>query len=98
MKLGRKENSLFQNKIPAIHYNEFQTYANFYVVFYMFKCINPTFNQHKKCSFDKTGEGNVVLDLTISDQKCPKLVTQVEQIYVQTSNVLLKTTAFFSHI
>ena len=61
----------------------------------MFNCINQTVNQCNKCSLDKTGEGNGVLDLTISAQKYPKFVTQVEQIYVQTSTVVLKTTAFF---
>ena len=66
----------------------------FHVVLHMFKCLNPTFNPNKKISLDKTGEGNVVLDLAISAQKYPKFVTQVEQIYMQASTVLLKTTVF----
>ena len=33
---------------------------------HMFKFINKTSEENKKCSLDKTGEQNVVLDLTIS--------------------------------
>ena len=44
---------------------------------------------------DKTGEGNVMLDLTLSAQKCPKTVMQVKEIHVQISTVLLKITAYF---
>ena len=32
-------------------------------VFHMFRPINKTSEQNKKNSFDKTGEGDVVLDL-----------------------------------
>ena len=37
------------------------------------------FPQNKKCSWDKTGEGNVVLDYAISAQKDPKIVTQEKE-------------------
>ena len=33
----------------------------------------------KKCSLDKTGEGNMLLDLAISAQKYPKVVTQEKE-------------------
>ena len=45
----------------------------------MFMVIKKTFNQHKNCSLDKTGEGNVVSDLEISAQKYPKIVTQEKE-------------------
>ena len=35
-------------------------------VFHVFRSTNKTFEQNKKYTLDKTGEGNVVLDLTIS--------------------------------
>ena len=33
----------------------------------------------KKCSWDKTGEGNVVLDDAVSAQKYPKIVMQEKE-------------------
>ena len=45
----------------------------------MFKCINQTFRKNKKFSWDKTGEGNVVLDYAISAQKYPNIVTQEKE-------------------
>ena len=45
----------------------------------MFMCVNETFHQNKKCSWDKTGEGNGVLDYAISAQKYPKIVMQVKE-------------------
>ena len=42
----------------------------------MLKCIKQTCHQKKKCSWDKTGEVNVVLDYAISAQKYPKIVPQ----------------------
>ena len=41
--------------------------------------IYQTFHQNKKCSWDKTGEWNVVLDYAISAQKYPKIVTQEKE-------------------
>ena len=38
----------------------------FYGVCQMFRSINKTSEKNNKFSLDKTGEGNVVLDLTIS--------------------------------
>ena len=51
----------------------------FDVVFHMLGFIYQTFHQNKKCSWDKTGEGNVPLDLAISAQKYPKIVTQEKE-------------------
>ena len=72
-----------KKKIQGIPNSVFQNYVVFYKVltffflfFYMFKCINPTFNQNKKCSWDKTGEGIMVLDYAISAHKYPKIVPQ----------------------
>ena len=42
----------------------------------MFRCINQTFQHDKKISWDKTEEGNMVLDYAIIAQKYPKIVTQ----------------------
>ena len=42
----------------------------------MLRCINQTFYQNKKCSWDKTGEGIMVLDYAISAHKYPKIVPQ----------------------
>ena len=61
----------------------FQNYVIFYglfdVVFHTFKCINQTFHQNKKCSWDKTGEAYVVLDYAISAQKYPKIIAQEKE-------------------
>ena len=69
-----------KKKIQGIPNSVFQKYVVFYGVltffFYMFKCINPTFHQNKKCSWDKTGEGIMVLDYAISAHKYPKIVPQ----------------------
>ena len=48
--------------------------------FLMFKCINTTSKKNKKCTLDKTGERNEVLDLTILAQKYPKTVKQQKEI------------------
>ena len=32
---------------------------SFDIVFHMFKCINQTFHENNKCSWDKTWKGNV---------------------------------------
>ena len=53
----------------------------------MFGCINKTFHQNKKCSWDKTGEGNVVLDYAISAQKYPKIVTQEKEKFKESPTV-----------
>ena len=69
-----------KEKNQGIRDSVFQNYVvflrSFYVVFHMFKCKNQTFHQNKTCSWDKTGEWNVVLDYAISAQKYPKIVTQ----------------------
>ena len=72
-----------KDKCQGIRDSVFQNYVvflrSFDVVFSMFRCINQTFHQNKKCSWDKTGEGNVLLDLAISAQKYPKIVTQEKE-------------------
>ena len=52
---------------------------SFDVVFHMFRCKNKIFHHDKKRSWDKTGEGNVVLDYANSAQKYPKIVTQEKE-------------------
>ena len=48
----------------------------------MLRSINQTFHQNnKKCSWDKTGEGNVLLHLAFSAQKYPKIITQERDIF-----------------
>ena len=47
---------------------------------HMFRSINKTSEQNKKCSLDKTKEWNVVLDLAISAHKYLKIVTQEKKI------------------
>ena len=49
---------------------------SFDIVFHMFRCINQTFHHDKKNCWDKTEEGNMVLDYAIIAQKYPKIVTQ----------------------
>jgi len=61
----------------------------------MFKCINQTFHQNRKCSWDKTGEGNVVLDYAISAQKYPRIVTQEKEKFKESPTVVFKTMSFF---
>ena len=61
-------NSVFQNYVVFLLSSD--------VVFHMFKCINKTFYKNKKCSWYKTGEGNMVLDYAISAQKYPKITPQ----------------------
>jgi hypothetical protein len=61
----------------------------------MFKCINQTFQQNTKCSWDKTGEWNVVLDYAISAQKYPKIVTQEKEKFKESPTVVLKLCPFF---
>ena len=60
----------------------------------MVKCINQTFNINKIYSLVKTAEGNVVLDLTISDQKYRKIVTQQEKYDKPSTTFFPKTTLF----
>ena len=45
----------------------------------MFRCINQTSTKTKKNCWDKTGEGIMVLDYTISAEKYPKIVPQEEK-------------------
>ena len=52
---------------------------HFDVVFHMLLVIKKAFNRYKKCSLDKTREGNVVSDLAISPQKYPKICTQEKE-------------------
>ena len=65
-KIVMQEKKIHVQTSPVVY----KMVAFFYCVltafFHMFKCINKTSEQNKKCSLDKTGEWNVVLDLTIS--------------------------------
>ena len=76
LKLARKKEKKCQGICDTVFQNYVVFLRSFDVVFNMFKCINQTFHQNKKCSWNKTGEGNVVLDYAISAQKYPKIVTQ----------------------
>ena len=80
-------NSVFQNYVVFLR--------SFDVFFHMFMCVNETFHQNKKCSWDKTGEGNVVLDYAISAQKYPKIVTQEKEKFKESPTVVFKTMSFF---
>ena len=46
----------------------------------MNKCIGKNCEQNKKCSLDKTGDGNMVLDLAILNRKYPKIVPYEKKI------------------
>ena len=88
-----------KDKFQGIRDSVFQNYVvflrSFYVVFHMLGLIYQTFNQNKKCSLDKTGEGNVVLDYAISAQKYPKIVTQEKEKFKESPTVVFKTMLFF---
>ena len=71
IELEEEEKNLFQKTIQAIHSSVLQNYV---VLFTAFKCIHHTFNQNEKCSLDKTGQGNELIDFAISAQKFPKIV------------------------
>ena len=75
-KIVTQEKEKFQGIRDTVFQNYVVFLRSFDIVFHMFKSINHTFHQNKKCSWDKTGEGNVVLDYAISAQKYPKIVTQ----------------------
>ena len=74
-KIGTQEKEKCQGICDTVFQNYVAFLRSFEVVFHMFKCIVQTFNQNKNCSWDKTGEGNVVLDYAISAQKYPKIVS-----------------------
>ena len=69
-----------KEKLQGIRDSVFQNYVvflrSFDVIFHMFRCINQTFHHYKKCSWEKTGERNMMLDYAISAQKYPKIVSQ----------------------
>ena len=77
--------------IHIIFFPKLQSFLRSYaIIFHMFRCINQTFHQNKKNSWDKTEEGNVVLDYAISAQKYPK-----KKNFKESATVFFKTTAFF---
>ena len=78
-KIVTQEKEKFQGIRDSVFQNYVVFLRSFDVVFHMFMCVNETFHQNKKCSWDKTGEGNVLLDLAISAQKYPKIVTQEKE-------------------
>jgi len=61
----------------------------------MFKCINQTFHQNKKCSWDKTGEEILVLDYAISAEKYPKIVTQEKEKFKESQTVVFQNYVAF---
>ena len=61
----------------------------------MFKGTNQTFHQNKKYSWNKTGEGNVVLDYAIFAQKYPSNITREKVKFKESPTVVFKTTSFF---
>ena len=91
-----------KEKFQGIRVIVFQNYVVFFlrsfdVVFHMFRCKNQTFDKIKKNSWNKTGEGNVVLDYVISAQKYPKFVTQEkEKISMKPQEYFSKLRCFFT--
>ena len=53
------------------YFHNYGVFTPFDSVFHMFRSINKTTEQDKKCSLDKTGEEDVVLSLKISALKQP---------------------------
>ena len=87
-KIGTQE----KEKCQGICNTVFQNYVVFFsqsfdFIFHMFKCINQTFHQNRKCSLDKTVEENVVLDYAISTQKYPKIVTREKDKFKKSATV-----------
>ena len=95
LKSACKKNKKCQGICNTVFHNYVVFLRSFDVVFHMFGCINKTFHQNKKCSWDKTGEGNVVLDYAISAQKYPKIVTQEKEKFKESPTVVFKTMSFF---
>ena len=60
--------------------------------------IKKTFKLYKNCSLYKTGEGNVVTDLSISPQKYPKIGTQETKKFEEFPTVFFKTMSFFYRV
>ena len=94
-KIGTQEKEKCQGICNTVFQNYVVFSRSFDFVFHMFKCINQTFHQNRKCSWDKTGEGNVVLDYAISAQKYPKIVTQEKEKFKESPTVVFKTMSFF---
>ena len=73
LKLSQKKKRNFKKSSTLFFKTKSFFLRHFDVVFHMFMVIKNTFNQYKNCTFNKTGEGNVVSDLAISPQKYPKI-------------------------
>ena len=82
-KIVTQEKEKFQGIRDSVFQNYVVFLRSFDVVFHMLGFIYQTFHQNKKCSWDKTGEGNVLLDLAISAQKYPKIVTQEKEKFTE---------------
>ena len=89
-----------EEKFQEIHNTVFQNYVfflwHFDVVFHMLMVIKkrpPT--DKKKCSLDKTGEGIVVSDFSISPQKYPKIGTQEKEKYQGICDTVFQNYVFF---
>ena len=96
-----------KEKCQGICNTVFQNYVVFFslsfdFIFHTFKCINQTFYQNRQCRWDKTGEGNVVLDYAISAHKYPEIVTQEKDKFKESPTVFFKSffyevlTSFFT--
>ena len=95
-KIVTQEKEKFQGIRDSVFQNYVVFLRSFDVVFHMFMCVNETFHQNKKCSWDKTGEGNGVLDYAISAQTYPKIVTQEKENFKESATVFFKTMFFFT--
>ena len=78
-KIGTQEKEKCQGICDTVFQNYVVFLGSFDVVFHMFRCINHTFHHDPICSWDKTGEENVVLDYAMSPQKYRKIVKQEKE-------------------
>ena len=91
LKLSRKKKKNVKESVTLF----FKTteFTEYWRCFSFFNCINQTFHQ-KKCSWDNTGEGNVVLDFAISTQKYPVIVTQEKEKNKESATLFIKLRCF----
>ena len=95
-KIVTQEKEKFQGIRDSVFQNYVVFLRSFDVVFHMFMCVNETFHQNKKCSWDKTGEGNGVLDYAISAQTYPKIVTQEKEKFQRIRDSVFQNYVFFT--
>ena len=96
LKLARKKKKNVKESATLFFKTTLFFSRSFDLIFHMFKCINQTFHQNRKCSWDKTGEENVVLDYAIYAQKYPKIVKQEKEKFKESPTVVLKLSPFFT--